>query len=91
MHGNGHKLSLNLKNEPPSPLVPPVEWDWDIEHSDRKLEAKADAALHGATPFQVDRRVLKDVVRENTGIDVGRITFLNSGELQSLCCRTCWF
>lgn len=56
-----------------------IEWDWDVEHHDRRLEAKADAALHGAQPFQVDRRVLKDVVREMTGCEVGRIHFLSSG------------
>ncbi|KAF5383255.1 hypothetical protein D9615_004905 [Tricholomella constricta] len=55
------------------------EWNWEIEHADRRREARADAALHGATPFQVDRRVLKDVVRENKGIDVGRIEFLSAG------------
>ncbi|KII84602.1 hypothetical protein PLICRDRAFT_179412 [Plicaturopsis crispa FD-325 SS-3] len=56
-----------------------LEWDWDTEHADRKREAKADAALHGAQPFQVDRRLLKDVVREKMGCEVGRITFLSSG------------
>jgi hypothetical protein len=62
-----------------SPSMSVIEWDWDIEHHDRRLEAKADAALHGAQPFQVDRRVLKDVVREMTGCEVGRINFLSSG------------
>lgn len=62
-----------------STSVSVIEWDWDIEHHDRRLEAKADAALHGAQPFQVDRRVLKDVVREMTGCEVGRISFLSSG------------
>jgi hypothetical protein len=57
----------------------PIEWDWDIEHEDRRLEAAADAAMHGAQPFQVDRKILKDVVRENMGAEVGRIKFLNSG------------
>ncbi|KAF8067931.1 hypothetical protein FPV67DRAFT_1165551 [Lyophyllum atratum] len=81
MHGNGHDLSVNLTNGPasPNPRVAPLEWSWAIEHADRKREAKADAALHGATPFQVDRRVLKDVVRENKGIDVGGIEFLSAG------------
>lgn len=60
-------------------LVKLLEWDWEVEHADRKCEAKADAALHGAIPFQVDRKILRDVVREKMGIDVGRITFLNSG------------
>lgn len=66
------------------PLAPPpqpkLEWDWDIEHEDRRKEAKADAAMHGAAPFLVDRRVLKDVVTEKVGVDVGRISFLSSGE-----------
>ncbi|RDB27484.1 hypothetical protein Hypma_003863 [Hypsizygus marmoreus] len=79
MHGNGHDPSLTQGAPPAIPQVAPLEWDWDIEHADRKREAKADAAQHGATPFQVDRRVLKDVVRESTGIDVGRITFLSAG------------
>jgi hypothetical protein len=58
-----------------------VIWDWDIEHADRKKEEKADAAFHGQHPFQIDRRVLKDVVKEKVGADVGRIVFLSSGEL----------
>ena len=64
---------------PVSNGVKPLEWDWEVEHADRKCEAKADAALHGAIPFQVDRKILKDVVRENMGADVGRIAFLSSG------------
>ncbi|TFK41788.1 hypothetical protein BDQ12DRAFT_678502 [Crucibulum laeve] len=87
MHRNGHKLSLDLKNgsaspeELPSPItaLPPLKWDWDAEHADRKRERKADAALHGATPFEVDRKVLKDVVREKMGREVGRIRFLSAG------------
>jgi hypothetical protein len=67
----------------PSPSMSPIQWDWDLEHHDRSLEAKADAALHGAQPFQVDRRVLKDVVREMTACEVGRINFLSSGTLSS--------
>jgi hypothetical protein len=66
-----------------SPSTTVIEWDWDVEHYDRQLEAKADAALHGAQPFQVDRRVLKDVVRETMGCDVGRIKFLSSGTSSS--------
>lgn len=58
----------------------PLEWDWDIEHEDRKKEAQADASMHHAQPFQVDRRVLKDVVWEKMGAQVGRIRFLSSGE-----------
>jgi hypothetical protein len=77
----------NLSIDPPTvdqELVPPtivgaLEWDWDLEHADRKLEAKSDAAMHGATPFQVDRKLLKDIVREKTCVEVARITFLSSG------------
>ncbi|KAJ7466727.1 hypothetical protein B0H11DRAFT_2159580 [Mycena galericulata] len=58
---------------------PPLEWDWDIEHADRKREAQADAALHGATPFEVDRRILKDVVLEHMKTPVARIVFLSAG------------
>ena len=58
----------------------PLEWDWDIEHEDRKREAAADATFLDASPFQVDRRVLKDVVREQMSVDVGRIQFLSAGE-----------
>ncbi|KAF8996223.1 hypothetical protein BDQ17DRAFT_1364624 [Cyathus striatus] len=57
---------------------PPLLWDWNAEHEDRKLERKADAALHGATPFEVDRKLLKDVVREKMGREVGRIRFLSA-------------
>jgi hypothetical protein len=71
-------LSLGLATD----QNPPVGWDWSVEHADRKLEEKADAALHGAHPFQVDRKVLRDVVREKMGVDVGRITFLSSGMCQ---------
>jgi hypothetical protein len=58
-----------------------VEWDWNLEHADRKREAKADSAVHGAQPgpFLVDRNLLRDVIREKLGCRVGRITFLNSG------------
>ena len=56
-----------------------VEWDWDLEHADRKREAKADSAVHGAQPFLVDRNLLRDVIKEKMGCRVGRIAFLNSG------------
>ncbi|KAH9958011.1 hypothetical protein BC827DRAFT_1156968 [Russula dissimulans] len=56
-----------------------VEWDWDLEHVDRKREAKADSAVHGAPPFHVDRNVLRDVIREKLDCRVGRIAFLSSG------------
>ncbi|KIJ63793.1 hypothetical protein HYDPIDRAFT_112752 [Hydnomerulius pinastri MD-312] len=95
MFANGHAgvVENGVSSTPMANLLPgtvplaplrstsylPVQWDWDIEHEDRKREAKADAGLHGAQPFQVDRRVLKDVVREKTHSEVGRITFLSSG------------
>ncbi|KAI0938657.1 hypothetical protein AcV5_000290 [Taiwanofungus camphoratus] len=58
---------------------PPLVWDWVIEHEDRKKEAKADAAIHGAPPFQVDRKLLKDIVHEKMGAEVARIKFLGAG------------
>ena len=79
MRGNATKSSASSVATPS--LRSPVVWDWDIEHADRKREATADAAVHGSIPYQVDRRVLKDVVREKTGMDVGRITFFGAGEL----------
>ena len=57
----------------------PIEWSWEVEHEDRRRENKADAAVHGAQPFMVDRRLLKDVVREKLECEVGRIQFLSSG------------
>jgi hypothetical protein len=57
-----------------------VEWSWELEHADRMKETKADAAFHGLHPFQIDRKVLMDIVREALGTDVGRIVFLSSGE-----------
>jgi hypothetical protein len=57
-----------------------IEWDWDLEHKDRQREKVADAAIHDVRyPFDVDRRVLKDIVREQMGEEVGRIKFLSSG------------
>ncbi|KAJ6571522.1 hypothetical protein B0H19DRAFT_1255490 [Mycena capillaripes] len=73
-NGNGGHID---KPEPAN--APPLEWDWDIEHADRKREAQADAALHGATPFEVNRRVLKDVVLEHMKTPVARIVFLSAG------------
>lgn len=55
-------------------------WDWDTEHADRRRETQMDTAVHHVQPFQVDRRVLKDVVREKIGIEVARIVFLNAGK-----------
>ncbi|KAE9403548.1 hypothetical protein BT96DRAFT_814795 [Gymnopus androsaceus JB14] len=85
MERNLRQLKLNLdesaeRDSSPSPDAEvELEWDWDVEHADRKAEAKADAALHGALPFEVDRKVLKDVVRERMGAEVVRIKFLSAG------------
>jgi len=61
------------------PATKKLEWDWDLEHQDRAKEAKVDRAVHHAQPFLVDRRVLKDVVKEKFQVDVARIAFLSSG------------
>ena len=81
-----HKLDASEKQfaTPLSPNTPRVSqpllvWNWDAEHADRKLEAKADAALRDAAPFQVDRKLLKDIVHEKMGSQVARIKFLGAG------------
>jgi len=98
MHRNGQQM-LVTKTEPAfttedftaSPpnvgaqLPPPLVWDWTIEHEDRKRERKADAAFHHSTPFEVDRKILKDVVREKMGVEAGRIQFLSAGEPEFQC------
>ncbi|KAI0659246.1 hypothetical protein C8Q70DRAFT_916037 [Cubamyces menziesii] len=58
---------------------PRLVWDWDVEHADRQAERKADAAVHGAIPFEVDRKLLKDIVQERMGAEVARIKFLGAG------------
>lgn len=58
----------------------PLKWSWELEHEDRKREAKADAAVHGAAPFQVDRKLLRDIVQEKMGAEAVRIKFLGAGE-----------
>lgn len=85
MHRNGPTLFIqanedNQRHSEEAHKLPPLIWDWPAEHEDRKAEKKADAALHGATPFEVDRKLLKDVVREKMGVEVGRIKFLSAGE-----------
>lgn len=84
---NGHRTTTTrLPGTVPLPPPPtpssyvPLPWVTDAEHADRRREADADAALHDAPPFPVDRRVLKDIVREKTHADVGRITFLSAGK-----------
>uniref|UniRef100_A0A0W0F3E4 Aminoglycoside phosphotransferase domain-containing protein n=1 Tax=Moniliophthora roreri TaxID=221103 RepID=A0A0W0F3E4_MONRR len=76
MERNGLNGSINGKTQEKEK---PLEWDWDIEQADRQREARIDASLHGATPFEVDRKVLKDVVREKMNVEVVRIEFLSSG------------
>ena len=70
-----------------APAEPVLEWDWDVEHGDRKREAKADAAQHNAQPFLIDRKILKDVIREKMECEVARITFLSSGMSPRVGCR----
>ena len=74
-----------------SSLISPLIWSWPHEHADRKCEREADEALHGrhgsahyiygshSMPFEVDRKLLKDLVREKMGEEVGRIEFLSAG------------
>jgi hypothetical protein len=56
-----------------------IEWDWALEHADRKRESKADSTVHGVPPFHIDRNILRDVVKEKLECRVGRIAFLSSG------------
>jgi len=67
--------SVNYANAKPAH----IEWDWALEHADRKREAKADSAVHGPPIFNVDRNILRDVIKEKLECRVGRITFLSSG------------
>ncbi|KIL61484.1 hypothetical protein M378DRAFT_82481 [Amanita muscaria Koide BX008] len=71
--------STNSNHVKTADFIKPLEWDWEYELADRKNETKMDTALHGSVPFHVDRKVLKDVVREKMGVEVGKITFLSSG------------
>ncbi|CDO74845.1 hypothetical protein BN946_scf184280.g5 [Trametes cinnabarina] len=74
--------------QPPEPPAdkPRLVWDWDIEHADRQAERKADTAVHGAIPFEVDRKLLKDIVQERMGAEVARIKFLGAGTFQQSEC-----
>lgn len=71
--------TLPLPSPPAS--YTPVRWSDEEELADRRREADADsAAVHTPVqPFHVDRRVLRDIVREYAHAQVGRITFLSSG------------
>jgi hypothetical protein len=84
---------------PPLPTAGPVIWDWAIEHADRAREKAADAARakhHGdragagidQAPFEVDRKVVKDIVGEKMAEDVGRILFIGSGTFNKVSFRT---
>ena len=66
---------------------PPLSWSWELEHADRKKEAQADAAVHGAPPFQVDRKLLKDIVQEKMQKEVVRIEFLGAGAYRCSVCH----
>ena len=59
-----------------------LEWDWDAEYADRAREKRHDGS---DTSFQIDRRVLRDVVKEKLGVEVARIRFLSSGGQHQLC------
>ncbi|KAF9479473.1 hypothetical protein BDN70DRAFT_690228 [Pholiota conissans] len=86
MHQNGRKLFIEVREDTSSSqgarkgtVGRPLTWDWTIEHEDRKRERKVDDAMHAPTPFEVDRKILKDVIREKMGVEVGRIRFLSAG------------
>ncbi|OBZ77771.1 hypothetical protein A0H81_02388 [Grifola frondosa] len=74
-----HRANISSMQSDSSLKKPSLQWDWDIEHEDRREEARADAAIHGAHPFQVDRKLLKDIVHEHMGAEVARIKFLGAG------------
>ncbi|KIM38058.1 hypothetical protein M413DRAFT_448089 [Hebeloma cylindrosporum] len=83
MYLDGHpttQLNGHTHTNGTAPITQPqLVWSWPIEHEDRQRERNADAASHNARPFEVDRKILKDVVREKMGVDVGRITFMSAG------------
>ena len=64
--------------------VKKIEWDWSLEHADRAREARLDAAGGVGDLFQVDRKVLRDTVKEKMGGEVVRIRFISSG-MFSIC------
>ncbi|PSR71468.1 hypothetical protein PHLCEN_2v12735 [Hermanssonia centrifuga] len=72
-----HEQPTRLQ-EPVNNNKPKLVWNWELEHADRKKEAKADSAIHGTPPFQVDRKLLKDIVNEKMGTEVARINYLGA-------------
>lgn len=84
MYLDGHPTTQLNDHTPPNGITSNTQlqlvWSWPVEHEDRRKERNADAASHNARPFEVDRKILKDVVREKMGFDVGRITFMSAGE-----------
>lgn len=56
-----------------------VQWSWEFDQEDRKREAEADRTFKDYGVLQVERAVLKAVVKEKMGAEVVRIVFLSSG------------
>lgn len=88
MHGTPPASSAAPKHRTSHVNKAPLAWNWALEHEDRKKEARADAAVHGVPPFQVDRKLLKDIVHEKMGVDVARIVFLGSGSYKARFCSS---
>ena len=65
------------RNERPATHVALV-WDWEADLADRERERRVD----GDNSFVVDRRVLRDVVKEVMGAEVVQILFISSGSSQ---------
>jgi hypothetical protein len=64
--------------------TPPSEEEDPLDALDRVKEILAD----GDHPFPVDRKKLKEVIKNKLGEDVKRIQFLSSGEF-GFSCLTC--
>ena len=62
---------------PPALTPSKLEWDLDIDLADRAREKRHDGA---DTSFQVDRRIMRDIVKEKLGQEVARIRFISSGK-----------
>jgi hypothetical protein len=80
-----------LHSVPVTPAVEPQEWDWNVEHEDRKREAEADRVFKEYGPFLVDRAALKSVVKEKMNSEVVRIMFLSSGTFHKVIHSRCPF